>query len=104
MYSFYIIVGTKNEVKDSIDNLVSFYPNGIHIIPYSLENSFFSIFFIDCSINNGGCDILSTCTNIGLQKICGSCPDGYIGTGNTTCIGINYHNFIINFINYIKLN
>lgn len=39
-------------------------------------------------MNNGGCDPVSNCTNLSGSYSCSSCPSGYSGTGNTSCIGI----------------
>jgi hypothetical protein len=42
-----------------------------------------------CVINNGGCDPLTTCTNVKGGVSCGACPSGYSGTGATGCQDIN---------------
>ncbi|MDX2051495.1 MAG: cadherin-like beta sandwich domain-containing protein [Polyangiaceae bacterium] len=43
--------------------------------------------FHACDTNNGGCDLLVTCTNsVGGARTCGACPPGYVGTGEATCI------------------
>jgi hypothetical protein len=39
-----------------------------------------------CKANNGGCDPLVTCTNTLNSPICGPCPPGYRGTGETACV------------------
>ena len=31
----------------------------------------------ECSINNGGCDVLALCTNTIGSRTCGACPPGY---------------------------
>ena len=41
-----------------------------------------------CATNNGGCDLLVTCTSGTLSAICGACPSGYSGDG-TLCTDIN---------------
>jgi hypothetical protein len=42
-----------------------------------------------CATGNGGCDPLTSCTNDGGTPMCGPCPGGYTGTGNTACTDIN---------------
>ena len=42
-----------------------------------------------CATGNGGCDPLTTCTNDGGDPLCGDCPGGYDGTGNTACTDVN---------------
>lgn len=42
-----------------------------------------------CSVNNGACDPLTTCTNSVNGPVCGACPAGYTGTGSTGCVRIN---------------
>eukprot|EP01046_Picozoa_sp_COSAG06_P009822 COSAG06_NODE_520_length_14748_cov_4.841423_2_plen_4490_part_00 len=51
----------------------------------------------ECETDNGGCDVLTTCTNMAPGRSCGGCPNGYAGplpragwamSGNTTCIPI----------------
>ncbi len=42
-----------------------------------------------CLINNGGCDVLTTCTNSVNGPTCGPCPSGYAGTGLCGCIDVN---------------
>ena len=43
---------------------------------------------IDYCVDNGGCDNLTNCTfAIGGPAVCGPCPEGYMGTGDTTCTG-----------------
>lgn len=37
--------------------------------------------------NNGGCDLLTTCTNNVGSHTCSACPSGYTGTGASGCIG-----------------
>jgi hypothetical protein len=39
----------------------------------------------DCRVMNGGCDLLTTCTMRAAQRVCGDCPPGYSGTGETGC-------------------
>jgi hypothetical protein len=39
----------------------------------------------ECLVGNGGCDALSKCTNRPGDRVCGGCPDGYTGTGETGC-------------------
>ena len=51
----------------------------------------------ECEVDNGGCDVLTQCTNMAPGRSCGECPNGYAGplpragwamSGNTTCIPI----------------
>ena len=41
-----------------------------------------------CAVNNGGCDMLSICTDVDGGTMCGPCPSGYTGDG-TVCTDIN---------------
>lgn len=43
----------------------------------------------ECQSHNGGCDPLTTCTNLPGSFSCGNCPSGYTGTGLGGCIDIN---------------
>ncbi len=43
----------------------------------------------ECSMNNGGCDLLVTCTNTPGAFMCGECPVGYSGDGVTGCTDID---------------
>jgi LruC domain-containing protein len=43
----------------------------------------------DCQVNNGGCDPLVTCTNPPGQRVCGACPAGYSGAGDTGCVDVD---------------
>ena len=43
----------------------------------------------ECLVDNGGCDSLSTCTNIPNGRICGDCPSGYTGSGKAGCVDTN---------------
>ena len=43
----------------------------------------------ECATNNGGCDALTTCTNIAGSFFCGACPSGYSGTGASGCTDVN---------------
>jgi hypothetical protein len=41
----------------------------------------------ECAANNGGCDLLTTCTeNVGAAPTCGACPEFYSGTGAAGCV------------------
>ena len=40
----------------------------------------------ECLTGNGACDPLVTCTNTEGSRICGDCPEGYTGTGDTACM------------------
>lgn len=42
-----------------------------------------------CAANNGGCDPLTHCAEIGGSVQCGSCPVGYTGTGSSGCIDLD---------------
>ena len=48
--------------------------------------------FIDidqCAVRNGGCDLLTNCTNnFNAPPNCSACPLGYNGTGYTGCISM----------------
>jgi hypothetical protein len=57
--------------------LVSLSSAGSHVLPDIDE----------CANNNGGCDILTVCTNLPGSRVCSSCPTGYSGTGATSCVG-----------------
>lgn len=39
-----------------------------------------------CSVNHGGCDLLVSCTATPGGRVCGPCPQGYSGTGETGCV------------------
>jgi hypothetical protein len=39
----------------------------------------------NCSVQQGGCDPLTTCTESAGQRSCGVCPAGYAGDGMTGC-------------------
>jgi len=43
----------------------------------------------ECYQDNGGCDPRATCTNTPGARICGTCPVGYGGTGETGCIDVD---------------
>jgi hypothetical protein len=43
----------------------------------------------ECLTNNGGCDPLTTCTNLPGSRECGPCPSGYFGNGETGCTDID---------------
>jgi len=43
----------------------------------------------ECANNNGGCDSNAECTNTAGSRVCGKCPNGFTGTGDTACIDIN---------------
>jgi hypothetical protein len=43
----------------------------------------------ECDANNGGCDSSVTCTNTAGSHVCGKCPTGYTGSGDTKCTDIN---------------
>jgi syndecan 4 len=40
----------------------------------------------ECKINNGGCDVRSTCINEPSTYSCSACEPGYIGNGYTGCL------------------
>ncbi len=42
-----------------------------------------------CAVNNGECDIHTTCTDTANGTICGPCPEGFSGNGDTGCVDIN---------------
>lgn len=39
----------------------------------------------DCTVANGGCDVLTKCTMQGTGPTCSACPPGYFGRGETGC-------------------
>ena len=39
----------------------------------------------ECATQNGGCDKLTTCTNLGGSRLCGACPSGLVGNGYAGC-------------------
>lgn len=43
----------------------------------------------ECAVNNGGCDILSSCTNTPGSRACGGCPTGAGGNGYQGCFDVN---------------
>lgn len=43
----------------------------------------------ECTTDNGGCDPVTECTNTIETRICGACPIGYSGTGETACVDID---------------
>jgi hypothetical protein len=36
--------------------------------------------------NAGGCDLLTSCVMSNGTRVCGACPDGYAGSGDTGCV------------------
>ncbi len=42
-----------------------------------------------CAVDNGGCDVLAACTDGAAGATCGDCPDGYTGTGDTSCTDVD---------------
>lgn len=50
---------------------------------------------LPCTVTNGGCDTLTTCSEVPLQQeapdttVCDACPSGYQGSGVTTCVEAN---------------
>jgi len=39
-----------------------------------------------CKDNNGGCDPLADCIDVGHSRKCGACPTGYTGAGDSKCV------------------
>ena len=39
----------------------------------------------ECATSNGDCDSLTACTNTNGSRICGDCPEGYSGSGYSSC-------------------
>jgi hypothetical protein len=39
-----------------------------------------------CAVNNGGCHVLTSCTDTASGPTCGACPPGYRGDGRTGCV------------------
>lgn len=42
-----------------------------------------------CDANNGGCDVLTSCTQAANGVSCGPCPSGYTGSGAAGCLDVN---------------
>jgi hypothetical protein len=40
----------------------------------------------ECATDHGGCDPLTLCSNTTGGRLCGACPSGYGGTGDTACV------------------
>jgi hypothetical protein len=38
-----------------------------------------------CGTQAGGCDPLTECTMRGSERVCGACPEGYLGSGESGC-------------------
>lgn len=47
------------------------------------------VVFVSFIVCVGGCDPLALCTPTTGSRICGNCPSGYTGTGDTQCNDIN---------------
>ncbi len=45
--------------------------------------------FDECANANGGCDLLTVCTNEPGTFSCGACPSGYTGDGASGCVDID---------------
>jgi hypothetical protein len=45
--------------------------------------------FNECDTDNGGCDLLTSCTNTLGGRDCGDCPAGFTGTGEEGCVAVN---------------
>jgi hypothetical protein len=43
----------------------------------------------ECATNNGGCKVLTNCTNTPGSFVCSNCPTGYSGNGYTGCVDVN---------------
>jgi hypothetical protein len=43
----------------------------------------------ECENGNGGCDVLTMCTNTPGGRTCGQCPDGHQGDGYIGCVDVN---------------
>ncbi|MFP6655795.1 MAG: hypothetical protein VCB25_09210, partial [Myxococcota bacterium] len=43
----------------------------------------------ECDTDNGGCDLLTSCTNTPVGRDCGDCPAGFTGTGEEGCVAVN---------------
>ncbi len=55
---------------------------------FFVSNSFF-IFIFSCSIDNGGCDLLTVCNDTVSGPVCGPCPTGFSGDGENGCADID---------------
>src|SRR3954468_7392782 len=40
----------------------------------------------ECAVANGGCDSLTTCSNVPGTRTCGACPPAYDGDGASGCV------------------
>ncbi len=49
------------------------------------EGSFCDSDVDECVFDNGGCDPLTKCTNVPGSRVCGPCPPGFDGTGESGC-------------------
>lgn len=43
----------------------------------------------ECAMDNGGCDVLMSCSNFLGGFLCGDCSEGYAGDGLSGCSNIN---------------
>ncbi len=67
--------------------------------PYNLDEAHFVLDNIraedpiqiedPCAVHNGGCDALTTCTRTLSGRVCGACPQGFVGDGETGCFDID---------------
>lgn len=43
----------------------------------------------ECAADNGGCDALTSCTNVVGSRLCSACPSGYTGDGLSGCVDVD---------------
>jgi hypothetical protein len=58
---------------------------GCSCVPGAVDTGSGCSFTDDCSVQQGGCDPLTTCSVNAGQRTCSSCPVGYAGDGLTGC-------------------
>ena len=64
--------------------------NRARFTPYTSNGTTGCVDVDECGIDNGGCDMLTTCTNyIGSFSCATQCPAGFDGTGSDGCVDIN---------------
>ncbi len=63
-------------------------PSGLAIIPADAVPTPPGPSAGSCQLNNGGCDPLTSCTDTAAGRLCGRCPAGYSGSGDTVCFPV----------------
>ncbi|MCA9577164.1 MAG: hypothetical protein KC668_17090, partial [Myxococcales bacterium] len=77
------VAGGTNNVDVSWSNLGTYFCDREGFRLYCVEYS------DPCETDNGGCDVLTTCTNTLAGAVCGACPSGYAGDGLMGCVDID---------------